>query len=221
MIAPIDFLIDNMMLPFLKFSYATIFPNYAVGIILLTIIIKLALYPLTQKQFQSMKAMQTLQPKMKELREKYKKNPQKLQQEMLKMYQETGINPLGGCLPMLVQLPFLFALFYTMNSDKFNVLISEEGVFPGLFSFWLPNLSQPDHLYILPIIIGLATYYSQKLMPVQENSPQTKIMAFLPAFMVVICFKMPAGVLLYWASSQIISAVQQVSIMKSNKGVVS
>ena len=175
MFGPIDFLIDNMMLPFLKFSYASIFPNYAIGIILLTILIKVLLYPLTQKQFHSMKAMQKLQPKMKELREKHKKDPQKLQQEMLSLYKETGINPLGGCLPMLVQLPFLFALFYTMSSDKFKVLISEEGVFPGLFSFWLPNLSEPDNLFILPIVIGIATYTSQKLTPMTTDSPQTKV----------------------------------------------
>ena len=138
---------------------------------------------------------------------------------MISLYKETGINPLGGCLPMLIQLPFLFALFYAMGSDKFNLLISQEGVFPGLSTFWLPNLSQSDHLFILPIVIGLSTYYSQKLTPMSSDSPQTKIMGFLPIFMVVICIKMPAGVLLYWASSQIISTIQQLSIVKTRKGV--
>ncbi len=205
------------MIPFLTFSYNSLYPNYAIAIILLTIVIKLALFPLTHKQFLSMKNMQKIQPKMKEIREKYKKDPQKLQQEMMSLYKTSGINPLSGCLPMLVQLPFLFALFYTMSSDKFKVLISQEGVFPGFTNFWLPNLSQPDHLFILPIVIGVATYLSQKATPMSGDKNQQKIMMFFPVIMVVICFKMPAGVLLYWAASQIISTMQQLIIMKPQK----
>jgi len=212
---PIDFLIENFMIPFLKFSYHNIYANYAIGIILLTIIIKVILYPLTHKQFTSMKQMQVLQPKFKALKEKHKKNPQKLQQEMVGLYKEHGVNPLSGCLPMVVQLPFLFALFYTMTSDSFKALLSESNVFPGLTSFWLPNLTQPDTLFILPAIIGVSTYLSQKHSPSADPNQQ-KIMQFMPILMVVICFKMPAGVLLYWASSQIISTFQQMHIMKQN-----
>ena len=160
---PITFLMDSMMLPFLNFSYQNIYPNFGIGIILLTIAIKLVLYPLTKQQFDSMKKMQSLMPEMKKLKEKYKDNPQTLQLETMKMYKENKINPLGGCLPMLIQLPFLFALFYTMNSDSFATLISQNNVFPGFTSFWLPDLSQRDHLYILPIVIGVATYLGQKM----------------------------------------------------------
>ena len=166
---PIDFLIENIMIPFLKFSYQNIYGNYAIAIILLTIVIKLILYPLTHKQFTSMKKMQVLQPQFKALKEKFKKNPQKLQQEMISLYKEHGVNPLSGCLPMLVQLPFLFALFYTMTSDSFKSLLSDTTVFPGLTAIWLPNLTEPDSLFILPIIIGVATYLSQK------HSPSTRI----------------------------------------------
>ena len=205
---PITYLMDSIMIPFLSFSYQNIYPNFGVGIIILTIIVKLLLYPLTKQQFDSMRNMQKLMPEMKKLKEKYKDNPQALQLETMKMYKENKINPLGGCLPMLIQLPFLFALFYTMNSDAFAALISQTNVFPGLTSFWLPDLSQRDNLYILPLVIGLATYLGQKMSTIDPS--QQKIMVLMPVIMVAVSFQMPAGVLLYWAVSQIISSVQQV-----------
>lgn len=225
MFRPIQFLINDVMLPFMQFSYETILPNYGVSIILLTIVVKIMLLPLTHKQFQSMKKMQVLAPKFKELQKKYKGEPQKMQQETMKLYKEHDVNPFGGCLPMLVQLPFLFAIFYAMTSDNFKALLAADGVFPGLTSFWLPNLSQPDHLYILPIVLAVATYFSQKLTPITIGQGETKdgkkppnVMALMPVFMGVISIKMPAGVLLYWASSQVISTIQQVMIMKPQKG---
>ena len=212
---PITYLTDSVMIPFLQFSYQNIYPNFGLGIIILTIIVKLVLYPLTKQQFESMKKMQEMMPTFKKLREKHKDNPQQLQMETMKIYKEHKINPLGGCLPMLIQLPFLFALFYTMNGASFEALISQNNVFPGLTSFWLSNLSQPDSLFILPIIIGLSTYLGQKMSTVDAS--QQKILMFMPVLMVVISFKMPAGVLLYWAISQIISSGQQILIMKNGK----
>ena len=122
------FLTIAIMLPFLNFSYHNIYPNFGFGIIILTIIVKLLLYPLTKQQFESMKRMQEMMPTFKKIREKHKDNPQKLQQETMKIYKEHKINPLGGCLPMLIQLPFLFALFYTMNSENFATLISSGNI---------------------------------------------------------------------------------------------
>ena len=212
---PITYLTDSVMIPFLQFSYQNIYPNFGLGIIILTIIVKLVLYPLTKQQFESMKKMQEMMPTFKKLREKHKDNPQQLQMETMKIYKEHKINPLGGCLPMFVQLPFLFALFYTMNGASFEALISQNNVFPGLTSFWLSNLSQPDSLFILPVIIGLSTYLGQKMSTVDAS--QQKILMFMPVLMVVISFKMPAGVLLYWAISQIISSGQQILIMKNGK----
>ncbi|MGC6367819.1 MAG: YidC/Oxa1 family membrane protein insertase [Candidatus Marinamargulisbacteria bacterium] len=212
---PITYLTDSVMIPFLQFSYQNIYPNFGLGIIILTILVKVILYPLTKQQFESMKKMQEMMPTFKKLREKHKNNPQQLQMETMKIYKEHKINPLGGCLPMLVQLPFLFALFYTMNGASFEALISQNNVFPGLTSFWLANLSQPDSLFILPIIIGLSTYLGQKMSTVDAS--QQKILMFMPVLMVVISFKMPAGVLLYWAISQIISSGQQIIIMKNGK----
>lgn len=214
---PITYLTDQVMIPFLNFSYHSIYPNFGLGIIILTIIVKILLYPLTKQQFESMKNMQNMMPTFKKLKEKYKDNPQQLQMETMKIYKENKINPLGGCLPMLIQLPFLFALFYTMNGDSFATLINSGDVFPGFTSFWLADLSEPDNFFILPIVIGLATYFGQKMSATDPN--QQKILMFMPVLMVVISFKMPAGVLLYWAISQIISSVQQVVIMKPGKEV--
>ena len=202
------------MLPFLNFSYHNIYPNFGFGIIFLTIIVKLLLYPLTKQQFESMKRMQEMMPTFKKIREKHKDNPQKLQQETMKIYKEHKINPLGGCLPMLIQLPFLFALFYTMNSENFATLISSGNVFPGLTTFWISDLSQTDPFYILPIVIGVATYYGQKMST--TDASQQKILAFMPILIAGISIKMPAGVLLYWAISQVISSAQQILIL--NKG---
>lgn len=219
---PITLLIDHFMLPFIQFSYANIWPNFAVSIMLLTLLVKLLLLPLTQKQFQSLKQMQVLQPKFQEMRKKYKENPRKLQEETMKLYKETGINPLGGCLPMLLQLPFLLAIFYATKSDKFIAMISAEGVFPGFSDIWLPNLAEPDTLFILPVLIGVLTYLAQKFTPSSgANKQQQQIMLILPFFLIAICIKMPAGVLIYWAVSQLFSTVQQIVVMNESKGVTS
>ena len=212
---PITYLVDVIMLPFLSFSYHNIYPNFGIGIIILTILIKLLLYPLTKQQFDSMKKMQSLMPKMKKLKEKYKNDPQALQLETMKIYKENKVNPLGGCLPMLIQLPFLLALFYTMQGDSFATLISQNNVFPGFTTFWLPDLSQKDNFFILPLVIGIATYLGQKMATVDPS--QQKIMMFMPVIMVVVSFQMPAGVLLYWAVSQIISSLQQVMIFSKSE----
>ena len=172
-------------------------------------------FPLTNKQFKSLRQMGVLQPRFQKLKEKHKNDPKKLQEETMKLYKETGINPLGGCLPMLLQLPFLLAIFYATKGDKFISMLSGENVFPGLTNFWLPNLAEPDHLFILPILIGVLTYLGQKFMPTNSSSKQQQqIMLIMPFFLVAICLKMPAGVLIYWVVSQLFSTIQQVIIMK-------
>lgn len=207
-----DFLVDNIMMPFLRMSYGII-PNYGIAIILLTLVVKILFYPLTQKQFASMKKMQELQPKLAKLQEKFKDKPEQLQKEIMGFYKAEKVNPFSGCLPLLVQLPIFFAIFQTMNSQGFKKMLGEAGVNKGLFSqFWLTDLTLPDHLYILPVLIGLATWWSQKLTITDPN--QARMMMFMPFLMVVICFKMPAGVLIYWAVSQILSTVQQIYIMR-------
>ncbi len=201
------------MIPFLTFSYHHIFPNYGLAIILLTVVIKAIFYPLTNKQYTSMKKMQDLQPLLKELQEKLKKQPEKLQKEIMGFYKSHKVNPLSGCLPLLVQLPFFFAIYYTIGSPGFKELLTAPGVNPGIFSFWVPNLELPDHSFILPMVIAVSTYFSQKLMTMDPQ--QAKIFAFMPIFMFFISISMPSGVLLYWSVSQILSYLQQWWILKT------
>jgi len=200
------------MLPFLNYSYHNIYPNYGIAIILLTLVVKIVFYPLTKKQFEALKKNQILQPKLKEIQEKFKKQPEVLQKKVMEFWKENQMNPLSGCLPMLVQLPFFIAIFLTMQSQAFKDIISQAGINPGLFPFWLPNLGLPDNTMILPIIIGISTYWSQKVMVIDPQ--QAKLFIFMPVLMMFISWKMPAGVLLYWAVSTIISTLQQIWIMK-------
>lgn len=224
---PLNVLVEQVMIPFLEFSYSHIYPNYGVAIIILTLSIKALFYPLTKKQFESMKQMQVLQPKIKEINEKHKGKPEQLQKEMMGLYKDHGFNPLSGCLPLLVQLPVFFAIFMTVNGPIFKGIIAQPGINPGLFTWWLSDLSKPDFINIfghnlpgfLPIIIGVATYWSQKYSV--TDPMQQKIFMFLPLIIVVFSFKLPAGVLLYWATSQIVSTLQQVMMLRqpAAKGV--
>ena len=207
---PIDLLIQNWMIPFLKFSYQSIYPNYGMSIILLTVLVKMVFYPLTKKQFVQMKINQKIQPQIKEIQEKYKKQPEKMHKEMSALWKANNANPLSGCLPALVQLPFFFAIFYTIQSESFTTLLAGEGVNKG-FLVW-SDITLMDPFFVLPVAIGLLTYWSQKFMVTDPK--QSKIFMFMPFMMVFICFKMPIGVLLYWVISQLISTLQQVYIMK-------
>ena len=116
-----DSIINSVMIPFLQFSYNTIMPNYGVAILLLTALTKVVFYPLTQKQFKSMRDMKVIQPKLKELQKKHKDDPKKLQQEMIGLYKKHQVNPLSGCLPMLVQLPIFFAIFFNFLRNRNSV----------------------------------------------------------------------------------------------------
>lgn len=181
--------------------------SYGLAIIILTVIIKIILYPLTKKQFQSMKAMQEIAPKMKKLQEKYKDNQQMLQQKMLQLYQESGVNPMAGCLPMLIQMPILMAMYYTFFSFDYG------GGAPSFL--WIPNLSETDPIYILPLIAAGTTFLMQKISTV-EMTQQTKIMMiFFPLFMGFISLNLPAGLVLYWATQNIVQIFQQLLIYRN------
>jgi YidC/Oxa1 family membrane protein insertase len=175
-------------------------PNYGVAIILLTLVIKLILYPLTLKQVRGMKAMQELQPKMKELQEKYKGNPEKLNKEMALLYKESGVNPLSGCLPLLVQMPILMGIFYAIRDYQYAQLPS---------FLWIPDLSQPDHLYILPILSAATTYIQQKQTSADMNQQTKMMMTFMPLFIGYISINFPGGLVLYWVMSNIFQITQQ------------
>jgi YidC/Oxa1 family membrane protein insertase len=204
---PITWLVNHIMMPFLTFSYNSIYPNYGVAIILLTIVVKVVFYPLNNKQYASMQAQKKIQPELKKIQEKYKDQPEKLNKEMMKLWKDNKANPFSGCLPVLIQMPFFFAIFYTIRSEAFKAMIAQPGVNPGLFPFWLSDLGLPDSSYILPVVIGLTMYLSQKMTVTDPK--QAKMFMFMPFVMVFICINLPAGVLLYWAISQTLSIVQQ------------
>ena len=177
------------------------FPNYGVAIILLTIIIKMALYPLTVKQIKSMKAMQELQPKMKKLQEQYKDNPQLLQQEMARLYENAGVNPLAGCLPLLVQMPILMAIYYALRDMRY----AGDPTF-----FWIPSLSEADPLHILPIVSALTTYVVSIQTTPSDGGSQAKIMAYMmPLFIGWISWNFAAGLVLYWITMNVVQGLQQ------------
>jgi YidC/Oxa1 family membrane protein insertase len=176
------------------------FPNYGIAIILLTIIIRVLLYPLTVKQVKSMKAMRELSPKLKELQEKYKDNKAKQQEEIAKLYKASGVNPLAGCLPMIIQMPFLTSMFYALRN--FSYLTH-----PGFL--WIKTLSGRDPLYILPVLAAITTYISsQQTMP--EANPQNQLMSMvMPCVIGYMAIHFPAGLGLYWVVSNLFQIVQQ------------
>jgi len=210
---PIDSLVQLLFLPLLTFFYS-IFPNYGVAILLVTLLIKIIFFPLNQKQFKSIKISQKLQPEVKKIQEKYKDDPKTMQQEMMKLWKENNANPFAGCLPTLIQLPFFFAIFATMKSPAFETLLNTTGANKGLLPFFLPNLALHDNTFILPIAIGVLTFWSQKLFITDKK--QAAMFMFMPFLMVFISWKMPAGVVLYWAFSQLLTTLQQLYIMKKH-----
>ena len=176
------------------------FPSYGLAIILMTLVIKMIMYPLTVKQVKSMKGMQILQPKMKELQTKYKDKPEKLQQEMIKLYMETGVNPMAGCLPLVLQMPIFIIIFYGLRDFTFN----------GATSFlWLTDLAQPDPLYILPVLSALTTYYQQKQTSTEMNQQAKMMLMFMPLFIGYISTTFSSGLVLYWVTMNTVQIVQQ------------
>lgn len=203
--------LSDIMLEVLRFFYAVGGQNYGLAIIWLTVAVNLALYPLTLSSMQQMSAMQRIQPRLKELQKKHKEDSQKQQKEMMDLYRSEGVNPLGGCLPVLLKIPFFLALFWALQSKEFAELIAEPGV--GASFLWIANLAKPDPLKILPVLIGITTFLMQKTMP--SAGEQAQIMTWImPVFLVFISVAFPAGVQIYWLVSNAMGAVQQYYAMK-------
>ena len=178
--------------------------NFGVSIIIVTILIKIMLLPLTLKQDKSMKEMKKLQPELEKIKEKYANDKQMLNIKTMELYKEHKVNPLGGCLPLLLQLPILFALFGVLRN----------GFIPKDSSFLWLKLSVPDPFYVLPVLNGAVSFLQQKLMGTSDN-PQMKNMMFVfPILMIYISYRMPSGLQLYWLTSSILAVVQQYFIMK-------
>ena len=179
--------------------------NFGVSIIIVTILIKIMLLPLTLKQDKSMKEMKKLQPEIEQIKEKYANDKQMLNIKTMELYKEHKVNPLGGCLPLLLQLPILFALFGVLRN----------GIIPKDSSFLWLKLSVPDPFYVLPVLNGAVSFFQQKLMGSADSNPQMKNMMYIfPIMMIMFSVKMPSGLQLYWLTSSILAVVQQYFIMK-------
>lgn len=191
--------------------FHSIFGNYGVAIIILTIIIKLVTLPLTLKSMYSMKEMSKLQPRILELKERYKSDPQKLNQATMDLYKAHNVNPLSGCLPMLLQIPIFFALYKAL-------LLSLE-LKGAPFIFWLTDLSEKDPYYITPIIMGASMFIQQKMTPSTADPMQQKIFLAMPILFTILFINFQSGLVLYWLVNNLLSIVQQYFINKRGGGV--
>ena len=202
--------IGKLLLKIMTWIHDHIWPhNYGLAIILLTIIVRIVFWPITHKSTESMKRMQEVQPLVNELRAKYKDNPQKQQQEIMALYKEHKVNPLGGCLPMLIQIPVFIALFVVLRSAI------ELRFAPFL---WIKDLSQPENLLagvlpiplnILPLVMAGTMVWQQRLTPSAGDPNQRKMMMFMPVMMLVLFYKFAAGLVLYWTTNQCLMIIQQ------------
>ena len=184
----------------LRFIYEYI-PNYGVTIILLTCGIKLLFVPLQYKSYKSMKMMKAIQPKIAAVQEKYKGDRDRLNKELMKLYREQKVNPLGSILPMLLQMPVFISLF--------NVLYMSIDLRQAPFMLWVTDLSLQDPFYVLPIIMGATMFIQQKITPNTMDPTQAKIMLVLPIGMTFLFINFPAGLVLYWLTNNILTISQQ------------
>jgi YidC/Oxa1 family membrane protein insertase len=207
--------ISVVLLKSMKFFHGVV-PNYGVDIIVITVLIKLFFWPIQAKSIRSMREMQKFQPLMNKLKEKYKDDPQRLNQEMMKMYKEHKINPFSGCLPMVVQLPVLFA-FYRMLGSAVELRSAS--------FLWIHDLSLPDTVAhigtlpvnILPILMLGSSVWQMKLTPQTGDQQQQKMMMFMPVMMIFIFYRLASGLLLYYTVQQILSVAQQWWMLKHAK----
>jgi len=175
--------------------------NWGVAIIIITIIVKGVMYPLTKAQYTSMAKMRELAPKMAQLKERFGDDRQKMSQATMEMYRKEKVNPAGGCLPLLVQMPIFLALYW--------VFLESVELRHAPFVFWLQDLSSQDPLYILPLLMGVSMFVMQKMQPMTVQDPmQQKIMQYMPVMFTVFFFWFPSGLVLYWLVSNLISIVQ-------------
>ena len=188
----------------------SLFGNWGWAIIALTILIRMVLYPLTYKGMVSMQKMKMLAPKLKELKEKYKKDPQKLNAATMEMYKKHGANPLGGCLPMLLQIPVFFALYRTILNS-----VELQGA-PWIL--WIHDLSLMDPYYILPILMGGSMFMQQHMTPNNFTDPmQEKVFKYLPIIFTFFFITFPSGLVLYWFTNNMFSIAQQYMVNQQFK----
>lgn len=182
--------------------------NWGIAIIIITVIVKGIMYPLTKAQYTSMAKMRELQPKMTQLKERFGDDRQKLSQAMMELYRKEKVNPAGGCLPLLIQMPIFLALYW--------VFLESVELRHASFGLWLTDLSSKDPYYILPVLMGISMFIMQKMQPMTIQDPmQQKIMQYMPVMFTVFFFWFPSGLVLYWLVSNVISIIQMKIIFAS------
>ena len=181
--------------------------NYGVAIIIITVILKILFFPLTHKSYKAMKEMQKLQPKMNELREKFKSDRDAMNRAVMELYKTHKVNPLGGCLPMLVQIPVFFALYKAL---MYSIELRH-----APFMLWITDLSAKDPYYVTPVIMGVTMFIQQKMTPTNMDPIQAKMMLALPVVFTFMFLNFPSGLVLYWLVNNILTIAQQVYINKS------
>lgn len=200
-------IIGQPLLVVLKFFH-TYLGNWGFAIVLLTICIKALFWPLTQKSYTSMQAMQKLQPQMTKLREKYASDKQRLNQEMMSLYKENRVNPFGGCLPILIQIPVFFALY--------QVLLNSIDLRHAPFILWITDLSAKDPYYVTPLIMGVTMFLQQKMTPSNMDPTQARIMLMMPVVFTFLFLNFPSGLVVYWLVNNILTIAQQYLIKRQS-----
>jgi YidC/Oxa1 family membrane protein insertase len=175
--------------------------NWGWSIIIITILLKLLFYKLSETSYKSMAHMRKVQPRLQQLKERYGDDRQKLNEAMMKMYKEEKINPLGGCLPILVQIPVFIGLYW--------MLLESVEMRQAPFMLWINDLSTPDPFYVLPVLMGLTMFIQHKLNPTPLDPIQARVMMILPLGMTFFFFFFPAGLVLYWVVNNALSIAQQ------------
>ncbi len=180
--------------------------NWGLAIILVTVTVKLLLYPLANAQYRSFAKMRLLQPKLQQLKERYGEDRQKMSMAMMELYKKEKVNPMGGCLPLIIQMPVFFALYW--------VLLESYEIRHAPFALWINDLSAPDPYFIFPVLMGVSMWAMQKLQPTAATMDpmQQKIMQFLPVMMTVFFVFFPSGLVLYWLVNNLLSIAQQLYI---------
>ena len=200
--------IAKVLLLFINFTHKFT-KNYGADIIIISILLKILFWPLTKKSYKSMKEMQKVQPEMTMLREKYKGDKTRLNRELMDLYKRRKINPLGGCLPMVVQIPIFFALYWAlMGSIELR---------HAPFILWIKDLSYQDPIYISPILMGASMVWQQKMTPTAGDPRQAKMMMIMPIVFTFLFLSFPAGLVIYWLITNILTIGQQYLINKAMK----
>ena len=214
-------IIAKPLLYLLRFVYGYV-PNYGIAIILLTILVKILFWPLTHKSYKSMKEMQKLQPIMAKIRERHKGNKEAMNKELMGLYKTYKVNPMGGCLPMVIQIPVFFALFRILGSAielrhaPFMLWINDLAAPDRLFNFpfEIPLMTSPSGIPVLTLLMGASMFIQQKMTPTPGDPSQAKIMMFLPIIFTFMFINFPSGLVLYWLVNNLLSIAQQYRIQK-------